>query len=255
MILTLHTHTLGQIYRWQPTLDSTNTTLMRQADTLPHGFLLTAGHQTAGKGRLGRRWEDRPGASVCFSLLLRPEKPLAEPGVLPLLFGLGCAEGLSDRTGREIGLKWPNDLILAGGKLAGILCESRPAGDGMAYVCGVGLNRAQQAADFEGLPHAISLAMAGVPPLPAEDLIACMTEGFERVYDRWQEVGFAALSSRYAARCVTLGRRVRALGIEPPLEGIAEAIAPDGALLIRTGDACHPVHAGEVSVRGERGYL
>ena len=73
--------------------------------------------------------------------------------------------------------------------------------------------------------------------------------------DRWQEAGFAALSSRYAARCVTLGRRVRALGTEPPLEGIAEAIAPDGALLIRTGDACHPVHAGEVSVRGERGYL
>ena len=254
MKLVLATHTMGQSYEWVESVDSTNSDLMRRADSLPDGHLLIAEHQTAGKGRLGRRWQDRKGASLCLSLLLRPQQPFSDPGVLPLVFGLGCAEGLRAATGVEIGLKWPNDLVLHVAKLAGLLCESRPCESGMAYVCGIGVNLGQTAQDFEDLPHAISLAMAGVSASPLS-LAAAMVESFESVYDRWREDGFAAILDDYSALCVTLGKPVRILREADSFEGTATSVLPDGQLLVRTAAGDYPVRSGEVSVRGLYGYL
>ena len=218
---------------------STNADLLARALAgEPEGTVLAAEEQRAGRGRMGRAWTSPPRAALTFSLLLKPAVPPARRGWLPLLTGVAVAAAVTRATGVETGLKWPNDLLAADAKLAGILAEA--AGD--AVVVGIGLNVSTEPAEFPaprpGALPATSLRAAGATALDREELLLATLEGFERWYRAWQQAGGdpdrSGLRPGYTRLSATIGRSVRAeLPGGQVLSGPAVGVDSDGRLLVR----------------------
>jgi BirA family biotin operon repressor/biotin-[acetyl-CoA-carboxylase] ligase len=219
--------------------------------------LLVAIDQTAGRGRLGRRWHSRPGASLTFSLALPLNR--ADWSGLSLAVGLAVVESL-DPHGKRLGLKWPNDLILCesgddsahgkgprmGRKLGGILIESVSVGDQRAAVIGIGINVLPQPvaeADY----GAASLAELWPEATPQEAL-ARIGEPLVRTLLAFECHGFLPLQEAYARRDVLRGQLVKTTDAAMP-EGVAAGVDFDGALKIAGGGQTRRVVSGEVSVR------
>lgn len=244
---------LNESVLYLPQVDSTNAWAKEHLDAFgPIGAVYTT-HQTAGRGRLGRSWADAPGQGLFCTVVLKT--PLAQPGTLPLFASLAVADTLAQRYGVHCQIKWPNDLLLGGKKVAGILCES--AGDGHALLAGIGINLAQTPAFFaaQGLPHGTSLACHGVAvdlDRDPEWLAQYLTDfGFDRALYTYEVEGFAPYRDRYKANCVNLGRRVEFDGGS----GVAEDVDEEGRLLVRTDSGVQQVFTGEVSVAGIYGAV
>ena len=232
---------------------STNADLLARAQQgEAEGTVLAAEEQRAGRGRMGRTWTAPPRAALTFSLLLKPAVPPARRGWLPLLAGVAVAAAVTTATGVETRLKWPNDLLAADAKLAGILAEA--AGD--AVVVGIGLNVSTEPAEFPNprpcaLP-AIPLRAAGATALNREDILLAILEGFERWYRAWQQAGGdpdrSGLRPEYTRLSATIGRTVRAeLPGGQALSGPAVGVDSDGRLLVRLSSGSEvAVAAGDV---------
>lgn len=214
-------------------------------------------NQTAGRGRLGRVWANCAGQALYYTAVLR--RPLAQPAALPLFASLAAARVLRQRYGIPCQIKWPNDLLLNGKKIVGILCESVTDARGeTAIVCGIGINLGQGQAYFDAaaLPHATSLALQGVAVDLAADparLAGDLTElGFGEGLAAFAADGFAACRAAYTAACINLGRRVLYDGGA----GLATDVDENGCLVVQdeTDGATH-VFTGEVRVRGIYGEL
>lgn len=250
----LTTRRLGRPARFFPTIDSTNDVAHAEAATgAPDGLLVIADEQTAGRGRLERRWWAPPGTCLLLSLLLRPAIPLHRTGQLTMCLGLGAAEGIERVTGLAIQLKWPNDLLLHGRKLGGMLTELRAAGERLDYaVLGIGINvnfelgHHLQPAASELAETAISLQMALGRPVDRLALLAAILARTEAWYE-----GMLAGASPHAAwadRLATLGQRVRVTLPQDTLEGVATGVMPEGALILRDDDGHErQVWSGDVS--------
>jgi len=232
---------------------STNADLLARAQQgAPEGTVLAAEEQRAGRGRMGRAWTAPPRAALTFSLLLKPAVPPARRGWLPLLTGVAVAEAVTKATGVETGLKWPNDLLAADAKLAGILAEA--AGD--AVVVGIGLNVSTEPAEFPtprpGALPATSLRAAGATAPNREDILLAILEGFERWYRAWQQAGGdpdrSGLRPEYTRLSATIGRTVRAeLPGGQALSGPAVGVDSDGRLLVLLSSGSEvAVAAGDV---------
>jgi BirA family biotin operon repressor/biotin-[acetyl-CoA-carboxylase] ligase len=230
---------------------STNADLL--AGGGPEGQVLVAEEQTAGRGRAGRTWVSQPGASLTFSVLLRPASvPPSARGWLPLLTGVAVAAGVRSAAGVAASLKWPNDVLVGDRKLAGILAEQAPDGD--AVVVGVGLNvatpRRALPVSPAGLP-ATSLLVEGAD-VGREALLVEILRHLERCYLAFRadpDPVRSGLLAQYRAACATLGRQVRVeLPADRVLAGTAEDIDPAGRLLVRPANAAAatPVSAGDV---------
>ncbi|GHF14740.1 biotin--[acetyl-CoA-carboxylase] ligase [Streptomyces griseoluteus] len=234
---------------------STNSDLVARAASgaADEGAVLVAEEQTAGRGRLDRRWTAPPRSGLFFSVLLRPaEVPLERWGWLPLLTGVAVATGLSRAAGVDTALKWPNDLLVTVGgeerKAGGILAE-RAGEDGV--VVGVGLNVSLRADELP-VPQAGSLALADAVSTDRDTLLRSVLRSLETWYDRWRSAGgdpvTSTLQETYAAGCATLGRQVRAeLPGDRALVGEAVAIDGDGRLVIATAEGVREaVGAGDI---------
>jgi BirA family transcriptional regulator, biotin operon repressor / biotin---[acetyl-CoA-carboxylase] ligase len=232
---------------------STNADLLARAQQgEAEGTVLAAEEQRAGRGRMGRTWTSPPRAALTFSLLLKPAVPPARRGWLPLLTGVAVAAAVTRATGVETGLKWPNDLLAADAKLAGILAEA--AGD--AVVVGIGLNVSTEPAEFPnprpGALPATSLRAAGATALNREDILLAILDGFERWYRAWQQAGGdpdrSGLRPEYTRLSATIGRTVRAeLPGGQALSGPAVGVDSDGRLLVRVSSGSEvAVAAGDV---------
>jgi BirA family biotin operon repressor/biotin-[acetyl-CoA-carboxylase] ligase len=228
---------------------STNADLLRRGGA--EGQVLAAESQVAGRGRMGRSWVSEPGASLTFSVLLRPVSvPAARRGWLPLLTGVAVACAVRDVSGVAAALKWPNDVLAGSRKLAGILAEQ----SGDAVVIGIGLNVATPADALPvppgGLP-ATSLLVEGAA-VSREAMLAGILRELERRYTAFRDDPDPArtgLLAEYRALCATLGRPVR---VELPgggsLSGVAEDIDAAGRLLVAPSPGAPPtaVSAGDV---------
>lgn len=210
------------------------------------GTALVAWEQTGGRGRLARQWSSPPGTSASISVLLRPDRPRDEWGVLPLVTGLGVVDGV-ERLGVEAVLKWPNDVLLPGDenhKVCGILAEM-VGPDPYAVVVGVGLNIGQTR---EQLPveTATSLRLAGAD-VTREVAVSAVLDGMGEAFLRWERGGWRRLATAYAERCTTIGREVR---VELPaggaVTGTAAGITGDGRLRLRTAVGEQAYAAGDV---------
>lgn len=208
------------------------------------GDVFTADEQTAGRGRLDHRWLSAPGENLMLSAVLDVAGlPPEQVVTLPLAVGLAVHAAIARfLPGGEIRLKWPNDVLVGGRKIAGILCELN--GDGV--IAGVGVNVRQTMFAPEIADRATSLAREGASASVVEVRDALLAE-LGRVHGTWRAEGFAALQARYAAVDFLKGRNVSVRQTdddETPLMGVCEGVQVDGTL--RVGG--RPVYAGEAHV-------
>ncbi len=231
---------------------STNALVGQRArDGDPAWLVVAAEQQSAGRGRLDRSWVAPARSALTFSVLLRPEVPVAAWPWLPLLTGYAVDRALRTQ-GHRTGLKWPNDLLVADRKVAGILVERVETSTGPAAVVGIGLN-VDQSADELPVPTATSLRLEAAPadpPIDRTGLLLALVASLAEVYDDWQSSGpqgARRLADAYAAGCVTLGRQVR---VDLPdggvLEGRADAIDAHGRLVVAGPAGRTAVGAGDV---------
>jgi BirA family biotin operon repressor/biotin-[acetyl-CoA-carboxylase] ligase len=232
---------LGRPYHLSRTCTST-LDVLRGTD-LPEGAVAVTEHQASGRGREGRQWEDVAGKALLLSVLLRPP-PAGPTQQLALVAGLAVAEAVEEQRDAA-GIKWPNDVLLEGRKVAGVLLE---ASDG-AVVCGIGVNVSQAEEELPAgarVPAGSLLGVAGRSPGRAE-LLATLLEILEHRYDAWCRSGLAPLLDELEARNVLRGRRVEVGGET----GVAGALAPDGRLTLTRDDGTTVlVGSGEVDDRG-----
>ena len=228
----------------------------------PVGAVYTT-DQTAGRGRLGRGWVDAPGKGLYYTAVIKTD--LAQPSTLPLFASLAVCDALKQRYGIDCQIKWPNDLLLNGKKIVGILCEGVSYGyqqQGRGILCGIGINLAQPQSYFDaaGLPNGTSLALQGAKVDLSTDpawLAEGLTDfGFDRNLYTFARDGFAPFREEYKAACVNLGRRVT-FDLPEGGQGAGEAIDVDeeGRLVVRTDSGEVHVFTGEVSVHGIYGAV
>ena len=224
-------------------LDSTPSTLdvahARAAEGAAAGTLVLADRQTAGRGRAGRRWASDPGAGIWLTLVERP-RDTAMLGALPLRLGMHAARALDAFTSSPVRLKWPNDLQVDGGKLAGILVEARWRDGALDWLAiGMGVN-VRVPSD---VPGAVGLARAGDRIEPLAALVPALREAA-----RCTGALTPAELAEYATRDAAAGRRCVA-----PLEGTVQGIAPGGELLVLTGSEVALARAGSLRFVEEEG--
>jgi BirA family biotin operon repressor/biotin-[acetyl-CoA-carboxylase] ligase len=228
-------------------VDSSNDEARRRAEAgAPPGTLIWARSQRRGRGRLGRPWSSPPGNLYC-SLLLRPDLPMAEAAKLSFVAGLAVGEALSELLpeGAPVGHKWPNDVLVGGRKVAGILLESMTLGERLAsLVIGVGVNVESHP---EGLAYAVtSLKREGSAATPGAVLEAYL-RCFDRWLGRWRDQGFAPVRQSWLARAEGLGGPIEVRFGDQTLCGAFADLDHSGALIIREPDGGRrAISAGEV---------
>jgi BirA family biotin operon repressor/biotin-[acetyl-CoA-carboxylase] ligase len=225
----LQTRAFGRAHEHHDALPSTNDRAAAWlGEGAPHGAVVTADAQTQGRGRRGRAWVSLPRDNLYVSVVVRPDAGRPDFGAIGLAVAVGIADGLPI----DVELKWPNDLLVGGRKLAGILCESRWVGTRPDVVVGFGINVHQQQFTGELAGIATSLALHGVA-VPRVELLARVLESLERSVELFVAEGFAAIREAYESRCSMLGCTVDVGRPEGVIRGIAEGLDHDGALLLR----------------------
>jgi BirA family biotin operon repressor/biotin-[acetyl-CoA-carboxylase] ligase len=208
-------------------------------DGAPEWTLVAAGHQRAGRGRLGRSWDDVPARALLFSVVLRPSLEPERGGLLSLLAGAALAEAVEEVADQRAACKWPNDVLIAGRKAAGILAESVLDGERFAFVVlGVGVNLGQPPPAF---------AEAGAVDAEDAPLLEAFLRRFSETYAPGHPAFAGAVLARYRERCATLGERVRATTTAgETVEGEAVDVDDLGGLVVRTDDGERAVRFGEI---------
>ncbi|HEY5250181.1 MAG TPA: biotin--[acetyl-CoA-carboxylase] ligase [Acidimicrobiales bacterium] len=252
-------------------LDSTNRYLVDQARAgAEEGLVAVADHQTAGRGRLGRRWVAPPGANLLISVLLRPTLRVEELHLSTVAMALATRSACSTATAGAVVpvLKWPNDVMVGERKLAGILAETIPGGgvpgggvpgggasESRAVVVGLGLNVGWPPPDSEptavDLPDDLGPATSlwresGTRMAPSDLLEALLNELARRLDDLDQPEGRRRMASEYREVCATLGRRVTVSLPEGPISGTVADITVEGHLLLDLGACTRTITAGDV---------
>ena len=240
-------------------LDSTNTKIDElAAEGAKHGTVVVADAQSAGKGRRGRSWESPAGDNIYMSVLLRPELKPEEAPMLTMVMAHSVAKAIKGRVNLDVQIKWPNDLILSGKKVCGILTEMRLKGTAIDYITvGVGVNVNTKIFPEELCDKASSLYLECGEETERKILIEDIVTIFWEEYAQFMtERNLSFLLDEYNAMLINREKEVRVL--EPGNEYTAYAIGmtQTGELLVTTEDGKEKqIYAGEVSVRGVYGYV
>ncbi|MBB3170169.1 bifunctional biotin--[acetyl-CoA-carboxylase] ligase/biotin operon repressor BirA [Simiduia aestuariiviva] len=231
--------------------DSTNVQAMQVAEGgAAHGLVVLAEQQVAGRGRRGRQWVSPFGANIYLSLVWRFAGGAAALSGLSLAVGVACARALRSAGLVAVGLKWPNDLLVDGRKLGGILLEMTgdPAGE-CQVVIGIGLNVQMGDAEAEAIEQpwtslrreGLSVSRSTVVGLLLEQLVAVLTQ--------FGREGFTSLRQEWSALDIYRDAPVTLLSVSQSVAGVARGVDDGGALLLETDDGIQTFHGGEVSVR------
>lgn len=220
----------------------------------PHGATFFADAQTAGRGRGGHTWHSPRGENLYFSVVLRPARSASAVATLPLVAGLAVVDALEPRlpgARPALGLKWPNDVLCGGRKLAGILVESQLRGSAVAAaIVGIGINvRATRFPD-ELAVRATSLALLGCADLDRSTLAAAVLARLGEHGARWDAEGLGPFLERLRARDALRGATVSVTTSGGVLDGIAEGVDDGGRLLVRdAAGSLHAITSGSVALR------
>lgn len=217
---------------------STNDVVEKLArDGVKEGVVVFAETQTRGRGRLGRSWDSQPGCGLWLSVLLRPVMTPRAATQLTVAAAAAVARTVLKQTGLAPEIKWPNDILLRGRKLAGILTELSAELDRVNYVIlGIGININHQFTDFppECRDLAVSLREATGKPAHRADFAAALLRELDADYARLRDGLFSRVADEWERQCVTLGRQVAIHTADRVIHGRAESLDEDGALLVRT---------------------
>jgi len=263
----LGTSVVAREVQFFDTIDSTNNHAKKlAAEGCSDGMTVIAGHQTSGRGRLGRQWASPPDKGIYITVVLRPDLAPAQTQVLTLAAAVAVVKAISKSAGIHSGIKWPNDIVIGGKKVCGILLEMNSEADRVNYVViGIGINFSQNAQDFpeEFGYRAISLKMAAESQNPGRpqvlnklSLIRSVLRELDKAYllvlnDRQEEL--LDLWRKYS---VTIGKEVRFTLKDIEYTGIASDITSDGRLTVDCSDGIRrSLYSGEVSVRGIYEYV
>lgn len=235
-------------------VDSSNDLVLKRArDGEREGLAIWAQSQRNGRGRLGRSWTSPPGAGLYFSVLLRPPVPAEKVAALSLVAAVAMAEGLSQAGGIPVGLKWPNDLRLAGKKMGGILLEYEPKGGKRPWVVvGVGINLKSPP---EGYPaefrdSVTSMEAAGCRVADEGEIIQTLLGHLARWYGDFLASGFERVRQRWEALCDGIDKHAAVSVAGGPIEGIMRGIDAGGRLLLEESSGeLRLIDAGEVVER------
>lgn len=254
----LDTEWAGKPVVYYPETDSTNIRIRHLGDEgAPHGTLAVADRQTAGRGRRGRTWESPGGSCIYMSILLRPDLAPEKAPMLTLVMACGVAEGIMDCADVKVQIKWPNDIIVSGKKLAGILTEMSTQVDYINHVTvGVGINVNVQ--NFpEEIQTATSLLSETGTQTKRAPVIAAVMKHFEENYKIFMQTeDMSGLMEKYSSLLVNQGREVLILEKDAEYKAYAEGINQKGELVVlREDGTVENICAGEVSVRGVYGYV
>jgi len=249
----LTTERFGRELVYLPRVGSTNDVAKDlAAKGGPEGAVVLADEQTAGRGRMGRRWMAPPGSCILCSIVFRPRLPLARVQQLTMLCSLAAADAVEGIAGLQVWLKWPNDLIVepeAWRKLAGVLTETGVVKEQVSFaVVGIGINVNVPAEALPGLaPDATSILAETGRWTDRVALLAALLTGAE-----WRYQALLAGESphqEWTARLATLDRPVKVITLGGVLSGVAESVDESGALLLRTADGeLHRFLAGDVTL-------
>jgi len=235
---------------------STNVDAARHAEEgAPEGTVVIADSQTAGKGRLGRRWESPPGRNLYCSVIIRPFIPPQKAPHLTFLSSLAICDAASDLLGLDLSLKWPNDVLAGGKKCAGLLNEMSAESDRIRYVIlGIGVNLNMSTTDFPpDLRYpATSLSIESGRTIDRTLFAARLLDCLDRWYDRYRAQGFEPVRTAWMKRSWTVGKRVRVSHDgERGVTGVATGIDEMGALLVETSPGrIERILAGDVTISG-----
>lgn len=253
---------LGRPLHFFDTLDSTNTsaTGLARADAT-EGTIVIADAQTGGKGRLGRSWVSPPGVNLYLSAILRPRKPASAAPQLSLLAAVAVAEAIVQQTRLTPSIKWPNDVLVAGKKVCGILTEMQANGTQLrSVVVGIGVNINAPLSSFpeELQDKASSLFLMGGEPVDRAAFAVSLLTHLEKLYVLWLEKGFPIVGAAWEGYASELlGKSITVTAPEGTLSGTALGLDRDGALLVETvtpeGPGTQPPHvhrilAGDVTM-------
>lgn len=213
--------------------------------------VVIAEHQTSGRGRRGKTWLSWPGASLTFSSLWRFPAGAPVPAGLSLVAGIAVARALEKQGATGVQLKWPNDVLLLGQKVAGILVELLPGRSGTpAAVIGIGINMALPAGERIPDQDGVADLASHVPTLPNRNrLTALLLRELHDLLETYASAGFPALRGAWQQRNAFAELPVRISGESTDLEGICAGVDEDGALLLRTDSGITRILSGEVSLR------
>ena len=255
----LHTDWAGCEVKYFDTLDSTNICAKRMAEEgAPNGTLVIADEQTAGRGRCGRAWETPKGTAIAMTLLMRPNLRPEKASMLTLVMGMAVTRAVNELYSLNCQIKWPNDAVVDGKKICGILTEMSTEEDSIRYVVvGIGINVNTESFTPEISDTATSLKLSLGHELKRAPLIGAVLKSFEQYYSRFMEYGdMTGLMDEYNEMLANRKRQVRVLDPHGSYEGMALGIDKEGCLLVkREDDSVSAVISGEVSVRGIYGYV
>ena len=240
-------------------IDSTNLVIKKEAEAgAPEGLLAIAEEQTAGRGRRGRSWSSPPGTGIWMSFLLRPRVMPERASMITLITALACAKAIEELTGLTALIKWPNDIVVNGKKIVGILTEMSTEMTCINYVVtGIGINANMLDFPEDIRAHASSLALEKGEKISRSGLVALFGCYFEKYYDRFCRTGdLRDLKEDYESLLVNKGRQVLIVGDEGTDKRTALGINEMGELLVQSENGeIKTVRSGEVSVRGLYGYV
>lgn len=255
----MRTRILGQNIHYVEEIDSTNVEVKRQAaNGADHGLLVIAEQQTMGKGRRGRSWNSPKGTGIWMSLLLKPGQLRPEnASMLTLVTALSVADAIREVTGLEAWIKWPNDIVVNGKKVCGILTEMSSEANRIHYiVIGIGINVNTKEFPEEISEIATSLLIEKGTAASRSLLAAKVMEQLEANYELFLQSGdLAYLLKPYNEKLINCNKQVKVVGSNEEITGTAKGINEKGELLVQIEDRLLEVCSGEVSVRGLYGYV
>ena len=280
----LHTKWAARNLVYKDVTDSTNNDAKKLGEEgAPHGTLVVADKQTVGRGSRGRSWETPSGTNIAMSLMIRPDAPPEKIAMLTLIMGLSVAEGIENaiiqardqqlgkRTDVDISrqllsevkvfplIKWPNDVVIAGKKICGILTELHMKSDNTIndVVIGVGIN-----VNMRDFPDSIKdiagsiLSETGIMTDRSAVVAHCM-KCFEDNYEKYNKTfDMSLLKEQYEKRLINIDKHVRVLDPKGEYEAVARGITNEGALIVVTKDGEERIiNGGEVTVKGLYSYV
>ncbi|HWH79379.1 MAG TPA: biotin--[acetyl-CoA-carboxylase] ligase [Candidatus Binatus sp.] len=232
-------------------IDSTNNYARRLAENgVAEGAIVLAESQSQGRGRLGRVWQSPPFTNLYLSIILRPKLRPAQAPQITLMAAVALAEALDSLLARPVAIKWPNDILFGGKKLAGILTEAACDVEQLHYVIlgiGVNLNYRIESMPDEIRARATSIAEITGKSISRESFLRRLIQDIERCYGELEASGLATIAPRWEAHFSLRGKAVRVELLDQRIEGRARGIDRDGALLIEDNQGeVHRVIAGDV---------
>ena len=246
----LGTTRLGTRFYYFPELDSTNSYARALAEAgAPEGVVVIAEQQSDGRGRLGRRWESPPYANLYCSVILRPTWAPARAPFITLTAAVALSDAIASFTSFPPSIKWPNDILAGGKKLAGVLTEAVSDARKIEFVIlgiGINLNYSFAAMPVDIRERATSLSILLGQPINREDFSRRLIQDLDRCYAVLEEQGFAALAPLWDARFGLRGRAVRVEMVDRSITGRAVGIDADGLLIVESGGARQRIVAGDV---------